>query len=129
MFKRFKQWLLLKEKLHDTNHRAPFVSEGEIWWSSLGENVGYEMNGKSDKFSRPVIIYKKLARNFYCVIPTTTQIKTGSWFVNFKQHGKNRTACLHQVRTIDHRRLWSKIGELDGTDFKRIKADFKNLYT
>lgn len=130
MYKKlFLQWIGVKEALHDKKHKAPYVSEGDIWWASVGENIGYEMNGKSDKFSRPVIIYKKLARGFYCVIPTTTQIKTGSWFVHFKQHGEDRTACLHQVRTIDYRRLWSKVGELDDSDMKRMKTGFKHLYT
>ena len=95
------------------------VSEGE-WWASIGENVGYEINGKSDRFSRPVIIYETGAW-FHCVIPTTTQAKTGSWFVQFKQHGKDNAACLHQIRTIDYRRLWSKLGALDDTDMKNIR--------
>jgi hypothetical protein len=49
------------------------VSEREIWWASVGENVGSEINGKSAPFSRTVIIYKKLSHGFYFVIPTTTQ--------------------------------------------------------
>ena len=98
--KRFLEWVGLKEKMHNKQHKAPLVSEGEIWWASVGENVGSEINGKSDLFSRPVIIYKKLAHSFYFVIPTTSQQKTGSWFINFKQHGKDMAACLHQSRSI-----------------------------
>ncbi len=37
-------------------------------------------------------------------------------------------ACLHQARTMDYRRLSSKLGELDETDFKKVKEGFKNLY-
>lgn len=126
--KQFFDWITLKENLDSAIHKAPHVSEGEIWWASLGENIGYEICGKSSKFSRPVIIYKKLSANFYCVIPTTTQQKTGTWFVSFSQEQHKRTACLHQVRTIDHRRLWSKLGELDSDDFAKLKANFRNLY-
>lgn len=127
--KRFAEWIGLKEKLHKKQHEAPHISEGEIWWASVGENVGSEINGKSDLFSRPVIIYKKLSHSFYFVIPTTSQEKAGSWFINFKQHGKVMTACLHQTRPIDYRRLSNKLGELDDKDFKHIKTGFKNLYT
>ena len=67
--KRFAEWIVLKEKLHDKQHEAPFVSEGEIWWASVGENVGSEINGKSNLFSRPVIIYKKLSHNFSFHLP------------------------------------------------------------
>lgn len=119
----------LKEKLHQKQHRAPHVSEGEVWWVSLGENVGSEINGKSDLFSRPVIIYRKLAHGFYFVIPTTSQLKSGSWFVGFLQRGKAMTACLHQARAIDYRRLSSKLGTLDDGDFQKVKEGFKKLYS
>tara|TARA_Y100000310_G_C20488990_1_gene718212 strand:- start:141 stop:533 length:393 start_codon:yes stop_codon:yes gene_type:complete len=127
--KRFTQWIGLKEKLHQQQHEAPHVSEGDIWWASVGENVGSEINGKSDLFSRPVIICKKLAHGFFFVVPTTTQEKAGSWFVGFKQHGRDMTACLHQARSIDYRRLSNKLGALDDSDFERVRAGFKKLYT
>jgi len=56
MLKRFSEWFGLKMKLHDRQQTPPLVSEREIWWASVGENVGSEINGKSALFSRPVII-------------------------------------------------------------------------
>ncbi len=126
--KRFLTWIGLKEALHHKQHAAPYVSEGEIWWVSMGENIGSEINGKSDLFSRPAIIYKKLAHGFYFVIPTTSQQKNGSWYIGFMQHGKPMTACLHQARAIDHRRISSKLGTLDDSDYQAVKAGFKILY-
>jgi len=118
----------LKERLHSKICKAPYVNEGEIWWASIGENVGSEINGKSKLFSRPVIIFRKLSHSFYFVIPTTTQHRTGNWYVNFKQGGKSGTGCLHQARAIDYRRLYSKLGELDPLDFIDIKKGFEKLY-
>lgn len=126
--KKFLEWIGLKEQLHTQDHEPPLVSEQEIWWASIGENVGSEINGKSKLFSRPVVIFKKLAHGFYFVIPTTTQEQRGSWYVGFRQQGKNMIACLHQARAIDHRRLSSKIGELDDDDFGRVRAGFHRLY-
>jgi hypothetical protein len=77
MLKRFSEWFGLKTKLHERHQTPPLVSEREIWWASVGENVGSEINGKSAPFSRTVIIYKKLSHGFYFVIPTTTQKKRG----------------------------------------------------
>jgi mRNA interferase MazF len=57
---RFFEWIGLKEKLHRSDHKPPFVSERDLWWTSLGENVGSEVNGKSGRFSRPVLIMRKL---------------------------------------------------------------------
>ena len=125
--KRFLDWIGLKEKLHSIIHKPPFVSEREIWWASLGENIGAEMNGKNERFSRPVLIFRKLANGFYLVIPVTTQIHHGTWFVNFKQKRVEMSACLHQVRSMDYRRLISCLGQLDDADFDRVEAGFLEL--
>jgi len=126
--KDFPRWIKLKEKLDGLLHKAPLVSEGDVWWASIGENVGSEIGGKNQLFSRPVIIFKKLAHGFYFVIPTSTKIKSGTWYVGFKHQAKDMVACLHQARAIDHRRLSSKLGMLDGADFTRIKGGFHSLY-
>jgi mRNA interferase MazF len=124
----FKEWLGLKEKLHKSNHKPPFVSEGQIWWANIGENIGYEIDGKNDQFSRPVVVYKVLKKGFYFVIPLTTQQKTGSWFMQFRHGGNINTVCLHQSRSIDYRRVTNKLGEIDQRDMQRLKIKFKNLY-
>ena len=94
----------------------------------MGENVGSEVNGKSALFSRPVIIFKKLAHGFYFVIPTTTQIHDGTWYVKVRQNEREIVACLHQARAIDYRRLSSKLGTLDDEDRGRITSGFSSLY-
>src|SRR5258708_7895888 len=86
--KRFFEWFGLKQRLHYITHSPPLVSERDIWWASIGENVGSEINGKSALFSRPVIVLKKLSHGFYFVIPTTTQVREGSWYVPFRQQGR-----------------------------------------
>jgi mRNA interferase MazF len=128
MIKRFLEWIGLKEKLHNISSKPPLVSEGDMWWASIGENVGSEINGKSNKFSRPVVIHKKLARGFYFVIPTTTQKREGSWYVHFRHKELDEYACLHQARAIDYRRLFAKIGTLDDMDIKLIKQGFDSLF-
>ena len=125
---RFLEWIGLKQKLHQGTQSPPLVSAGDIWWASIGENVGSEINGKSRLFSRPVIIYKKLAHGFYFVIPTTTKSKVGSWFVPFRQADRNMVASLHQARAIDHRRLSTKLGQLDDSDFEKVREGFWKLY-
>ncbi|MBI2410011.1 type II toxin-antitoxin system PemK/MazF family toxin [Candidatus Kaiserbacteria bacterium] len=126
--KRFLEWIGLKQRLHELQHRPPLVSQGDIWWASVGENIGSEVNGKSALFSRPVIIYKKLAHGFYFVIPTTTRTREGTWYVQFRQKDRDMIACLHQARALDHRRLSSKLGTLDDQDYARIKDGFSLLY-
>lgn len=128
IIKRFLEWMTVKEKLHNINAEPPLVKERDLWWVSFGENIGSEINGKSKLFSRPGIIIKKLSRGFYLVAPTTSQKKEGSWYVPIRQEGKEIFICLHQVRTIDYRRLSSRLGVVDEEDFKRIKEAFWKLY-
>jgi len=125
---RFLEWIGLKQKLHQGTQAPPLVSTGDIWWASIGENVGSEINGKSRLFSRPVIIFKKLAHGFYFAIPTTTKSKVGSWFVPLRQADRDMVASLHQARAIDHRRLSTKLGQLDDSDFDRVREGFWKLY-
>lgn len=127
--KRFLEWIGLKKKLHNKISKAPYVNEGEIWWVSMGENVGFEISGKSHLFSRPVIVFRKLTHNFYLVVPVTSQVRSGSWYVPFKQGRKVNVACLHQVRTVDYRRFFSKLGELDDEDYRKIIYGFNKLYS
>ncbi len=126
--KRFSEWIQLKEKLHNIPHGPPRVSEGDLWWVSFGENIGREINGKSWQFTRPAIVLKKLTRNFYLVAPSTTKSKTGSWYYKIDHEGVAMHFCLHQIRTLDHRRLFSKLGQASDEDFEKIKRAFWKLY-
>jgi len=125
---RFIEWIGLKQRLHSAEHKPPFVSERDIWWASLGENVGSEVNGKSDRFSRPVLILRKLAHGFYLVAPTTTKQREGTWYVHIRMSEQDEYVCLNQIRTIDYRRLYSKLGQVDTADFNRTKEAFWQLY-
>ncbi|KKT40232.1 MAG: 2,4-dihydroxyhept-2-ene-1,7-dioic acid aldolase [Parcubacteria group bacterium GW2011_GWA2_44_13] len=128
MIKQFIKWIQLKEKLHNVQKEPPLVKERDLWWISFGENIGSEINGKSDLFSRPAIVLKKLSRSFYLVAPTTTKKKEGTWYVEIKQEGKFVYVCIHQIRIIDYRRLSSKLGQIDTNDFAKIKKAFWELY-
>jgi|SRR3989338_8697509 len=128
VIKRFLEWMTVKEKLHNTNSKPPLVKERDLWWVSFGENIGSEINGKSKLFSRPGIVIKKLSRGFYLVAPTTSQRKEGSWYAPIRQEGKDIFVCLHQIRTIDYRRLSNRLGVVDEEDFKRVKEAFLKLY-
>ena len=128
MQKDFDKWNILKKKLDESGAKPPLVKERDIWWACVGENIGSEVRGKSDLFSRPVIVLKKLAHGFYFVIPTTTRIREGSWYVRFSHGGYEMAACLHQARVIDHRRLSTKIGTLDTDDFALVANGFAKLH-
>ena len=55
-------------------------------------------------------------------------INKGLLLKYFKLKGVEEYACLHQIRSVDYRRLFSKLGRLDDSDYKKVKDGFLKLY-
>jgi mRNA-degrading endonuclease toxin of MazEF toxin-antitoxin module len=104
------------------------VSEGDIWWAAVWENIWVEISGKWEKYSRPVIIYKKLSHRASLCIPTSTQIREWNWYVPLQYQDMSVVACLHQIRIIDHKRLYGRICQLPSYDKENIADRFLDLY-
>lgn len=54
------RWNEVKKKLQFRS-RTPYFKQGEIWWVSVGLNLGSESYGKGVMFRRPVLVLKKLS--------------------------------------------------------------------
>ncbi len=123
----FDEWNEVK-KIRHTSGRIPVIKDGEIWWCAMGKNVGVEINGKNEAFSRPVLIFKKLSRFGFMGIPLTSQEYKGSWYASFIFQDKKQTAALAQARVMSVSRLYNKLGDVTKGDFRRIKEGFGKLY-
>ena len=122
----FSEWMVVKDKLHKGGAVTKF-SEGQIWWAALGKNVGVEINGKHEDYSRPVVIFKKLSHLCFLAIPLTSQPHTGTWYAEFNFRDKPEYAVLSQIRMMSVSRLYNRMGKLSTGDFKKIKAGFRKL--
>lgn len=127
--KNFFEWIAIKQKRDEHDYSPPLITEGDLWWCAVGENVGVEISGKSENFTRPVVILKKFGRLGFLGIPTTTRKRTGSWYVPFMHKGIEEIAMLNQTRVLSYKRLDRKMGTLDGEDFKKIKGAYVRLFT
>jgi len=126
MAKKFQEWHTLKEDLHKSDKKVRF-KEREIFWASIGVNIGFEQDGKGVILSRPVLILKKQNNNLFFGIPLSTKIKKGTFFFEFELNGKASSALLVQGRTYDAKRLENKLGMMDKNDFDLLKLNFKKL--
>ncbi|HBM45364.1 MAG: 2,4-dihydroxyhept-2-ene-1,7-dioic acid aldolase [Parcubacteria group bacterium GW2011_GWF2_38_76] len=70
--KNYKDWHVLKSEIENVGQEKKF-REREIWWCSLGENIGFEQDGKNEKFERPVLILRKFNCGMFFGIPLTSQ--------------------------------------------------------
>ena len=124
-----ERWFPVKEAKHNCKTtKIPKVTEGEVWWAAVGENVGVEINGKSDYFSRPVVVFRKLSHLGFMGIPLSTQKHCGSWYVNFRFQNKEVYATLSQAKTFSSARLYTRLGQIAEDDMEKVKDGFRNLY-
>ena len=124
--KNFVDWMALKEELHELG-RLRTISESEIWWCAMGENVGVEINGKGCDFARPVLILRKLNRMSFVGLPLTSQYHDGSWYARFRFKGREEYAVLAQIRVFSVKRLYRKMGEADDMDIRMIKERLRRF--
>ncbi|MBR3236566.1 type II toxin-antitoxin system PemK/MazF family toxin [Candidatus Saccharibacteria bacterium] len=125
--KDFDGWIKVKSNVHFSG-RIPDIKDGEVWWCAVGENVGIEINGKSNVFSRPVLIFKKLSRFGFLGVPLTSKKHVGSWYVQFEYHGKLQYASLAQIRIFSVSRLYEKVGMIPDSDLRKVREGFRALY-
>ena len=59
--KQFDKWNEVKKTTHNS-FKNVFFKERDIFWASVGINIGYEQDRKGYIFSRPVLIFKKGSR-------------------------------------------------------------------
>jgi mRNA interferase MazF len=126
MQKDFDSWNENKKKLNSTKRDLLF-KEGEIWWCSIGMNIGEEVYGKGINFRRPVIIFKKLSHNSCIVIPTTTQSRMGTWYHHLNVNLKDRWAMMNQIKFISANRLFVRESFIPESDFIELKKSVATL--
>lgn len=119
-FKIFEDWIKYKFKLSALK-RTYQIKEGEVYWCSLGVNVGDEENGKGVNFRRPVLIFKKFNNNIFLGIPLTTKNKVNKYYIEVNIKGITQSAMISQIRIIDTKRLDDKIGYVSKKDFTLVK--------
>ncbi len=127
MEKDFGNWNTLKEKIHQKSDRK-FYHAREIWWCSLGVNVGHEQDGGGKTSQRPVLIVKGLGSETCLIVPLTTSAHTHPYRISLGKIGEeNASVIILQIRVIDTKRLVEKIEWLDKDVFERIRKAIKDM--
>lgn len=126
--KDFNGWNSYKKYLNASRRDIDF-HEGEIWWCSIGINVGTEEDGKGINYQRPVLIYfKREATKEFFGIPFTTSKQMDE---NFTEKtiidGKIVYALLGQGRTLSIKRLGTRIGIISDVVFDNIISKMDGL--
>ncbi len=127
MEKDFDKWNRLKKKIHSRTD-VPFFHEREIWWCSLGVNIGFEQDGSGKEYYRPILVLKGMSKQTCFIIPLTASSKSHPLRPSIGIiEGKEARVLLSQVRLIDSKRLIRKIGYLNEKIFERIRKAVKDI--
>jgi mRNA interferase MazF len=124
--KDFDSWNLQKKSLQDRIF-SDYVHEREVWWCSLGLNLGSEEDGKHSLFERPVLVLKKFNKDTVLAVPLTSKMKSDPYRVTLSRRENNFSALLSQIRVISTKRLTRKIYKIDGRDFLRVADAIKAM--
>lgn len=126
MKKDFPKWH--KKKSHIENDRPRvFFKEREIWLCYLGENVGFEQDGRGDEFLRPVVILKKFNNEVLWAVPLTRTDKKNKYYFSFEFGNEKSVAILSQIRLVDAKRLKYKMGDMKIVDLGDLKNKIRQL--
>ena len=127
MDKDFDRWNKNKKQIHLT-HENKLYHAREVWWSSLGTNIGFEQDGTGEDGERPVLILKGFSKQVCLVVPLTTSKKKNPYNLFLGKIGdKEASAIISQIRLIDTKRLINKIGFIDQEIFDRTRKAVKDL--
>ncbi len=127
MLKDFDTWNKRKKDI-DTSEFSGYPNEREVWWCSLGVNIGVEADGKNENFERPVLILKKYNRHSVLAVCLTSKIQSDNAFLMTYEHkGEKLSANLSQVKTISTRRLLRLMYRMNSKTFREIKETIKSM--
>ena len=126
MIKDFDNWNNNKKKISNKDS-LPQFSEREVWWCSLGVNVGYEEDGKGKDYLRPVLIVRKFNKGIFYGVPITSKSKNDKFHAPVNSGEIVGSVILSQMRLVDAKRLSHFFGKITEIELGEIKKKLKSL--
>jgi mRNA interferase MazF len=120
MEKDFFGWTRVKQNLN-AREQGPFFNEREVWWCSVGVNIGHEQDGKDKLYTRPVLVFRKFNQHVFWAIPLTTKEKKDErFYVEVPLPEGTSYLILSQLRLMSSKRLTYKMKKLSKRDFTTV---------
>jgi len=124
---KFDKWNDLKQTINQKKNKF-HIRDMEIYFLSIGHNIGFESYGKDELFLRPIVVLKKLTYSTFIGIPLTSKEKTGNFYLKFSyKKDKYSYASLNQLRVFDTKRIAYKSGKMNYNDFIQLQEKVLSL--
>ena len=124
MAKDFDTWNKQKKNINGREH-SPLFHEREVWWCSLGLNIGYEQDG-GEIFERPVLVIKKFSKDILWILPLTNSHKQNQYYI--KLATGTSSIVLSQLRLISAKRLERFLYKLPEDQFAGILIRLQGFF-
>ena len=127
--KDFNRWNERKKAVNKRTLATDFFFlEREIWWATLGVNIGSEIDGKNQDFDRPVLILKKFSEKMLWILPITSYIGSNGEIFHAMQHSKiTGSIPLPQLRVISANRLIKLSHRMSELEFIEVRKKIISL--
>ncbi len=126
--KDFDVWNMNKKLIHADNDNKLYRTR-DIWWCSLGVNIGFEEDGTGNTGERPVVIVRGFSKQVCLIMPLTSSEKSNPYYISLGiVNGRKAFVITSQIRLIDTKRLINKIGVVDQDLFETIRKAAKNFF-
>ena len=120
MQKNFDRWNGRKKRI-DAGANRPFYHPREIWWCSVGVNVGNELDGTGKQHDRPVLVIRPFNAETFFGICLVGHARSGRYYFSIGQVlDREAVANLSQARLFDTKRLVRKIGTIEEDTFRQL---------
>ena len=85
-------------------------------------NVGNEVFGKSQDYTRPVLVVRRFNRDLFLGVPLTSTLSGSPYYHEITFKGNRQSVLLRQIRTFDSRRVYNVMGRLPESQFRGVLA-------
>ena len=127
MQKNFDNWNENKKKIHMANENRLYHPR-DVWWCSLGVNIGFEEDGKGQDSERPMLIIYGFNKQLCWAVPLSTSGKKNRFYIPIGVvDGKKSSAIISQMRPIDTKRFINQIGFVEEGPFQATKQAIKDI--
>ncbi len=120
--KNFDSWNIHKKHLEHIFSACVQYHEREIWWCSIGINLGHEQDGKNSLSERPVLVVKKFNPQIAWILPLSSKLKIGKYYYTVKSLQGSFTVILSQLRLISVKRFRRYMKKLSPHQFQIVKS-------
>lgn len=119
----FEQWSFYKQQLDARDISRLYYKEREIWFCSIGINVGWEEDGKNETFDRPVIILKKYWPSLFLGVPCSSADSRHARLYKIQEADAEFLVLISQMRVFDARRLRRRIYKINRASYEILMSE------